>query len=62
MNYLNNIRSILFGGATILLANLFHQDDWGFTLFIAIVFVVGGLTLPPLIRFMSDGKKDTYYK
>lgn len=58
----NKIRSILYGGAAILIANLIHQDDWGFTLYVAIAFVIGGLTLPSLITFMSDNKKDTYYK
>lgn len=62
MKYLNKIQPVLFGGATILLANLFHQDDWGFILSLAIIFVIGGLTLPSLIRFMSDNKKDTFCK
>ena len=32
----NKIKAILYGGATILLANLIQQDDWFFTLYTAI--------------------------
>lgn len=53
------MKSIPYGGATILIANLIYQNYWGFTFFIAITFVIGALTLPELITFMSDNKKIT---
>lgn len=58
----NKIIPILYGVAFIILPNLIRQDDWGFTLFTAIIFVIGALALPPLITFMSNNKKDNYYK
>lgn len=62
MKHLNKIRSILYGAASILLANVIRQDDWGFTFYVAIIFIIGALILPPLITFMSDKKKDRYYE
>lgn len=53
----DRIKYSLKGGAFILIANLFLQNDWGIPLFSAIVFVIGGITLPSLITFMSDKKK-----
>lgn len=62
MKNTNKIKPILYWGASILLANLIHQDDWGFTFQTAIAFVFGAFILPPLITFMSDKKKDNHYK
>ena len=62
MKKIEKIKSVLFGGSLILLSNLISQNDWGFTLVTAIIFIVGAFILPPLITFMSDSKKDNYYK
>lgn len=62
MKHLNKIRPILYGAAGISLANVIRQDDWDFTFYVAIIFIIGALILPPLITFMSDQKKDTYYE
>ena len=56
------IISILYGVAFIVLPNLIRQDDWAFTLFTALIFVIGAFAIPPLITFMSNNKKDNYYK
>ncbi|HLR91978.1 MAG TPA: hypothetical protein VK048_02875 [Atopostipes sp.] len=58
----NQVKYSLKGGVFILIANLFLQNDWGIPLISAIVFVIGGITLPSLITFMSDKKKDHRYK
>lgn len=62
VNISNKVKYSLKGGAFILIANLFLQNDWGIPLFSAIVFVIGGLTLPSLLTFMSDKKRDHRYK
>jgi hypothetical protein len=62
MEISDNTKFILYGGAIILITNLIIQDDWDITLFSAIIFVLGGLILPPLFRFMSNIKKDNRYK
>lgn len=53
---------ILYGVAFIILPNLIRRDDWGVTLFTALIFVIGAFALPPLFTFMSNDKKDKYYK
>lgn len=56
------IISIFYGAAFIILPNLIRQDDWGFTLFTTLIFVIGAFALPSLFTFMSNDKKDKYYK
>lgn len=56
------IQPILYGVANMIMVSLIRQDDWGFTLSTVLAFVVGAFIFPPLITFMSDNKKDSYYE
>lgn len=60
MKYYNQFKPVLYGGATILVANLIYQEDWSFTLLTAVAFAIGALIVPPVITFMSDYKKDSH--
>lgn len=62
MKNINKIEPILYGLAFLLFISRNRQDDWRFTLSTAVVFLVGSLTLPALIRFMTNQKQDTHYK
>lgn len=55
-------KDILITGISILTWNLVFPKDWGIALFSAVVFIIGGLTLPTLFRFMSNNKQDNIYK
>ena len=62
MKNINKIEPLLYGLVFLLLTSRNRQDDWRFTLSTAVIFLIGALTLPTLIRFMSDQKKDSHYK
>lgn len=62
MKNINKIEPILYGLVFLLLTSRNRQDDWQFTLSIAVIFLIGSLTLPALIRFMTNQKQDTHYK
>ena len=48
----------LYAAIILIIGNLIVQDDWSIVLFVAGVFVIGGIIWRPLITFMSDEKKD----
>jgi len=51
----NSIKYGFYGASFILLSNLIFQNNMREALFIAILFIILSLTLPPLITFMSEG-------
>lgn len=55
-------KSILFQGFIGLALNLVFQREWEPVILGVSAFVVGALTLPYIITFMSDEKKDNRYK
>ena len=58
MKLSNKINSGLYAAIILIIGNLIVQNDWGIVLFVAGVFVIGGIIWRPLIIFMSDKKKD----
>lgn len=62
MKNLSKIKSLLYGAATIILWNLIIQDDWEAALLAAGILLVGGIIIEPLVTFMTNNKKNQYYK
>lgn len=62
MRISKNKKDIIGTGISILVWNLIFPQDWGIALFSAAVFIIGGLTLPTLFRFMTNNKQDKLYK
>jgi uncharacterized membrane protein YecN with MAPEG domain len=58
----NRIKYGSYGASFILISDLILQNNMKESLFIAIVFLILSLTLPPLFTFMSDEKIDNRYK
>ena len=58
MKLSNKINSGLYAAIILIIGNLIVQNDWGVVLFVASVFVIGGIIWRPLITFMSDKNKD----
>ena len=56
MKLSNKINSGLYAAIILIIGNLIVQNDWGVVLFVASVFVIGGIIWRPLIIFMSDKK------
>ena len=48
----------LYAAMILIIGNLIVQNDWGIVLFVAAIFVIGGIIWRPLITFMSDKNKD----
>ncbi len=62
MKISKKIKPILYSVGNMILVSFIRQDDLGFTFSTVLAFIVGTFVFPPLFTFMSDQKKDTYYK
>lgn len=54
MKLSNKINGGLYAAIILIIGNLIVQNDWGIVLFVAGVFVIGGIIWRPLITFMSS--------